>query len=471
MKQAQNTMGKNDARVLIRRCEEYNPDTMLEIIRQGMKDLGYTPSGNVFVKPNVVFASKEGKYGSTAYTHPDLVQGALTALADSPNVARVDMGEKTAIGYPTRLIFRYAGYYDLVRRARRKAAAPIGIFCIDEERRDRVFVGGAVHDTLRLTRRMARADTMVYLPKLKCHCVSNMTGAVKLNIGICSDDERSIRHDFMLNGKIVDLLAVGYPDFVVMDAIDVGVGTEAVPNPRRLGLVVMGRNPLAVDLVGARLLGFDLDEVPYLREAVDRGYRPARLKDVKIMGDLKSIADLDRYGRRVQPYDDEFFSWHDVGKELKRLRSPIRFYWGYTKPDATKCLTGCIMAVKMYFAFTERFAGAEAFQKGKPAVMIVGRVDEKIDAKGQDVYMLGSCSRANIVNAGKITKIDSCTTTAVEMTEIIRGRLGIPTPLFDPSQIVPLAGAMTMASMKKIINLRYLQDIVHFIKRGLLKRI
>jgi Domain of unknown function (DUF362) len=37
---------------------------------------------------------------------------------------------------------------------------------------------------------------MVYLPKLKCHCVSTMTGAVKLNIGICSDDERAIRYDF-----------------------------------------------------------------------------------------------------------------------------------------------------------------------------------------------------------------------------------------------------------------------------------
>ncbi len=64
---------------------------------------------------------------------------------------------------------------------------------MDEERRDPVFIGGMVHDNLRVSRNMARADTKVYLPKLKCHCVSNMTGAVKLNIGICSDDERSIR--------------------------------------------------------------------------------------------------------------------------------------------------------------------------------------------------------------------------------------------------------------------------------------
>lgn len=471
MKALKRSTSKPDTRVLIRRCEEYDEKAIREIIREGMKDLGYEPSGKVFVKPNVVYATKNGKYGSTAFTHPSLVSASLRALAGAPQVARVDMGEKTAIGYPTRLTYRYAGYYSLVRKARKEAGAKIGIFCIDEELRDRVFVGGAVHDTLRLSRRMARADSMVYLPKLKCHCVSSMTGAVKLNIGICSDDERSIRHDFMLNGKIADLLAVGYPDFIVMDAIDVGVGTEAVPSPRRLGLVIMGRNPLAVDLVGARLLGFNLEDVPYLQETVDRGYTPARLKDVTIMGDLKSVADLDRHGRRVRPYDDEFYNWHDVEKELKRLHSPIRFYWGYTKPDRSKCLTGCVMGVKMYFAFTERFAGAGAFRKGKPAVMVVGRVDEEIDAKGAQVFMLGSCSRAKIVNAKKIIKIDSCFTTAVEMTEVIRGRLGIPTPLYAPSQIGPLVGAMLIASVKKLVSLRYFQDIGHFIKRGLLKRI
>ena len=102
------------------------------------------------------------------------------------------------------------------------------------------------------------------------------------------------------------------------------------PTPRRLGLIIMGRNPLAVDLVGARLLGFNLEDVPYLKKAVERGYLPARLKDVKLMGDLTSIAGLDSQAQRVQPYDDEFYRWHDVEKELKRLKSPLRFYWGHS---------------------------------------------------------------------------------------------------------------------------------------------
>jgi uncharacterized protein (DUF362 family) len=320
-----------DNRVLVRRCESYDQKKINQIISEGMATLAYQPKGNIFVKPNVVYASKNGKYGSTAFTHPSLVGASLLALSHLPEVSRVDMGEKTAIGYPTRLSYKYAGYYDELRKIKKETKAPVKMFCIDEDRRDRVFVGGVVHDNLRIARKMARAASKVYLPKLKCHCVSTMTGTVKLNIGICSDDERAIRHDFMLNDKIVDLLAVGTPDFTVMDAIDVGVGNEAFPTPRRLGLILMGKNPMAVDLAGARLLGYNCEDVPYLKRAVERGYLPAHVKDISIMGDIDSLEGLDQAAQKILPYDDEFVRWQDINKELTRMQSPIRFYWGYTK--------------------------------------------------------------------------------------------------------------------------------------------
>ena len=463
---------KNDFRVLIKYCDEYNSDIIEKIISEGMRELGYKPNGKIFVKPNVVYATKKGKYGSTAYTDPEIVKSSLSALAKSNGVTRVDMGENTAMGYPTRLVYKYSNYYKITREVNQKSDVPVRAFCIDEEKRKSAFVGGDVHDNLRVAKKMADADSYVYLPKLKCHCVSSMTGAVKLNIGICSDDERAIRHDFMLNEKIVDLLEVGYPDFIIMDAIDVGVGNEAVPTPRRLGLILMGTNPLAVDLVGAKLLGYNLKDVPYLDRAVKRGYRPKTLKDVKLIGDIKTPAALNKHAKIIMPYDEEFYRWQDIEKELKRLKSPIRFYWGPTrKADNMKCLTGCIMGIKMFFGFKERFAGSEAFTNAKPVVLVVGRYDKEIDAKGNEVFLIGSCSNARVINAKKITKIDNCYTTAVDLTQAIRGRLGIPTPLYSPSQVLPLMGNMLIASLMKLINGRYFQDIGHFLKKGLLKRI
>ncbi|MBW2179239.1 MAG: DUF362 domain-containing protein [Deltaproteobacteria bacterium] len=458
--------------VVIKRCEEYDRNVIEKIITDGMTRLNYRPRGNVFVKPNVVFANNPDVFGQHAYTPTPLVGASLTALSKREGVKRIDVGENSAIGIPTRLNYKFAGYYDEIKKVRLKAACPVNIFCIDEELRDSVFIGGMVHDNLRIPRKMARADSKVYLPKLKCHCVSNMTGAVKLNIGICSDDERAIRHDFMLNEKIVDLLAAGYPDFIVMDAVEVGIGNEAVPTARKLGLIIMGTNPVAVDLVGARLLGLGIDDVPYLKTAVSRGYTPAKLEDVKIDGDLSSIDDLDKYAKRIMPYDDEYHRWQDVNKELTRLNSPMRFLWGpYKSGNGSKCLTGCVMGIKMFLGSLEWFAGSEAFANAKPVVFIIGRIDEQVDARGEEVFLIGSCAEADIIHAKKITHLDKCFTTASDMNIYIGHKLGMPAISRDFNSMLPLLAGAAKASMMKLVNLRYFQDMGHFITKRLDRRL
>ena len=473
MKKAEKNISRvrsNPPEVYIKRCEEYDREKILKIIREGMNALKYAPQGRVFVKPNVVLALGD-RYGTAAYTAPELVGSALVALSQTPGVSRVDMGENTAVGFPTRHCFSKAGYYRELRQVKKRAKAPVRIFCIDEELRDRYFIGGAVHDVLRIPRKMARSDSKVYLPKLKCHCVSTMTGAVKLNIGICSDDERSIRHDFMLDDKIVDLLAAGYPDFIIMDAVEVGVGNEAVPTSRKLGLILMGKNPLAVDLVGARLLGYALEEVPYLKRAVERGYTPGSLKDVRLMGDITSLKGLDDHAKRLLPHDGAYTRWQDVNKEFARLHAPIRLYHGQT-PGAKKgtCDTGCIMGIKMYMGFMEAMAGDRAFLNAKPHIIVIGRPEGTIDAEGKIVFTIGTCSRAHITNAKKIYHIDRCFTTASDMSQVMPQKTGMPSPYARPVLIAPLLGRVLIASLMKLVKFRYFQDIGHFMSKMFLKK-
>lgn len=458
--------------VIVRRCEEYDREAIGAILKQGMEMLQYRPSGKVFVKPNVVFAFRSEIFGGNAFTAPPFVGACLSTLAAAPKVDRVDMGENCAVGMPTRLNYKHAGYYEEVKNVRSHAPTPVGIFCMDEVLRDSVFVGGNVHDNLRISRKMARADSKVYLPKLKGHCVSNMTGAVKLNIGICSDDELAIRHDFLLNEKIVDLLTPGYPDFIAMDAIDVGVGNEAFPSPRKLGLILMGDNPLAVDLIGSRLLGCGPENVPYLKLAIERGYTPGAIGDVDLVGDITTIEALDKHAERIHPYDDEFHRWQDVNKELDRLKSPLRFYFGpYRHQPPKKCQTGCVMGVKMFLGSMEKFAGAEAFTKANPVVMVVGRIDETIDAKGADVFLIGSCAKANVVNARKIKHFDKCFTTASDLNLGMAHKLGMPSVTTNLSTMLPIVGGMAAASFMKLINGRYFQDIGHFLTKHLERRV
>lgn len=458
--------------VYIKRQENYERGAIQAAVSEGMRELKFSPRGKVFVKPNVVVAHEKKLMGEHGCTPAPFVGAALLALSKAPGVSRIDVGEKSAIGIPTRLCYRYAGYDDELKKVKAQAGCPVDIFSIEEERRDSIFIGGLVHDNLRVARKMARADCKVYLPKLKCHCVSNVTAAVKLNVGICSDDERSIRHDFLLDDKIVDLLSVGYPDFTALDAIDVGVGNEAFPAYRQLGLIVMGKNPVAVDLIGARLLGFGPKDVPYLQRAIERGYGPASIEAVKIAGDLSSLAEVDEQAKRVLPYDDEFHRWQDVSKELRRLQSPIRFFWGpYREGGDKKCLTGCVMGVKMFLASFEKYSGPEAFKKARPTVIVVGNVEEEIDVKGNTALLYGSCAKARLINAKKVIHIDKCFTTASDMLLKTGARLGMRPPVFDLDYIRPALKAIFVSSFKKTVNLRYAQDVAHFVTKKLERRI
>lgn len=381
--------------------------------------------------------------------------------------------EASAVGNPTRFTYRWSGYRDSIARLQDELRHPLELVCMDEERRVPRWVGGMVHDRVRLARSFAEADTKVYVPKLKCHCVAKMTGTVKLNIGILSFDERSIRHDFMLHEKIADLLAVGWPDFTVMDAITVGVGNEGVPIPRPLGLVLMGKNPIAVDLVGCRLLGLRGEtDVGYLKAAIGRGYGPARTEQVEVMGDAASIEEIDELAKRIQPYDEEFHRWQDINRDLERLRSPLRLYHGpYAPGCADKCETGCVMGLKMVLGFLESYAGADAFAKGKPGVFVIGRHDEEIDAKGGDAFIIGSCSQAKVVNARKVSRIDKCFTTSADMFMLFGARLGLKSPFFDRRFLGNYVPTMLAGTAKKLTGGRFVDDAAHFVKHQLLRKL
>ena len=128
-------------------------------------------------------------------------------------------------------------------------------------------------------------------------------------------------------------------------------------------------------------------------------------------------------------------------------------------------------SLKMFFGFLERYAGAEAFKNATPAVLVVGRVDAEIDARGQEAFLVGSCARADFRNAKKVTRIDNCFTTAVDLAQVIRGKLGIPAPILDTAETFPLARHILKAAAVKLASGRYLQDFGSFLKRGLQKRL
>lgn len=133
---------------------------------------------------------------------------------------KIIVTEKCGAGIPTSRMFRRAGYYRLRKKHRLK------LLPIEEAPKKAIELKkGVVHKKIRPARAIVDNDFLVYAPKLKTNSLTQgLTAATKLNIGILLERERMWNHNYNLDEKIVDLLEIGYPDFIATDAIEVSHG-------------------------------------------------------------------------------------------------------------------------------------------------------------------------------------------------------------------------------------------------------
>ena len=242
-------------KVILRRVPDYDPHIIHKVISEGLDDLGLSGKvrGRITIKPNVVMAHPQ--VAPSAFTRSEFVDGVLRALEErASDDSKFTIAEKCGAGMPTSRMFRRAGYYKL-RKAHRIKLSPI-----DEARKKTVFLQkGKIHKKIRSSRDIVDRDFLIYLPKLKANTLTQgLTAAVKLNIGILCDRERMWSHNYNLDEKIVDLLEVGYPDFIATDAIEISLGgNHLTQRGYPLGVVLMAKNPVAHDTVCAHILHLD----------------------------------------------------------------------------------------------------------------------------------------------------------------------------------------------------------------------
>jgi len=85
-------------RVIIRKCEEYDPAAIEGIVRESMQDLAEKPSGRILIKPNVVVANTG--YIHHAHTEPRMVEAMVNVLREREADPAVTIGESGGIGMP-----------------------------------------------------------------------------------------------------------------------------------------------------------------------------------------------------------------------------------------------------------------------------------------------------------------------------------------------------------------------------------
>jgi hypothetical protein len=165
------------------------------------------------------------------------------------------------------------------------------------------------------------------LPKLKTHSMATVTLGVKNQQAFPVDSDRMKYHCHRtLHQRLAALYALTQPDFCIVDGL-VATAHGHIPANALLedclvpmGILIGGADTLAVDVVGARVLGYTLEEVEHLRLCRSWGLGEGELTRIDVRG-----IPLWRFNRRLP---------HHL---LRRVHPRVR--WVVGRDQA--CIEGC----------------------------------------------------------------------------------------------------------------------------------
>lgn len=248
----------------------------------GVESLIPNKSGMICIKPNGVH------FTAHSYTHPDVLSALLSYLRDH-GFRRLAVMESSTGGNFTRLVFRINGYAKLCRQY---GAKPV---YLDEGPTVKVALcdDSCIHVSRYLYDNVINRGENFYLnlPKLKTHSMAQLTLGVKNQQAFPIDPDRMHHHNHeTLHRRLAALYALTQPDFCIIEGLFATahghIPTEAflkeclVP----MHVLVGGKDTLAVDTVGARILGYSIDEVEHLRLAAEWGLGEAELDNIDVQG-------------------------------------------------------------------------------------------------------------------------------------------------------------------------------------------
>jgi uncharacterized protein (DUF362 family) len=259
----------------------------------GVRQALPSPAGVLYVKPNGIH------FAAQTHTDPRLLEAVLSYLRDY-GYSRLAVMESCTAGNFTRLVFRVTGYD---RICRRYGAKPV---YLDEGPTAAVTLEGEatpIHVPLLLRDEIVDRGDNLYLslPKLKTHPMTMVTLGVKNQQAFPIDAERMDRHTHAtLHRRLAALYRLTRPDFCIIEGLTATAHGHFPPTALLdeclvpMNVLVGGPDTLAVDVVGARILGYELGEVEHLRLCAEWGLGEGNLDRIQVRG-----LELEQFAERV----------------------------------------------------------------------------------------------------------------------------------------------------------------------------
>ena len=318
----------------------------LESVRRALdlcRGLDHLPAGaRVFIKPNIVFWTRAVNFPKWGVITTSRVVEDMVVLLKEHGIDDITIGEGTVLTNPKDYetpahAFKTLGYGVLKNRYGVKV---VNVF---QRSFEKVDLGAGVE--LKFNADILNADFVVNLPVLKTHAMTVVSLGIKNLKGTIDIASRKKCHNtgpekdlhFMI-ARLADRMP---PMLTLLDGI---YTNERGPNIdgriRRSNLLVASADVLSADLVGAKVLGYEPSEVPYLVHAAKNRKRALDLSDIEVAGEsIEAVA-------AFHNYDFPYNQTNTLPLPLEKMGIKGLSYPKYDLSLCTYCadLTGVVLA-------------------------------------------------------------------------------------------------------------------------------
>ncbi len=351
-----------DKRPVVRICRGDDPLTTVAACAGGDLRALIRPGDRVLLKINQVFGFPR-ENGATVSA--ELVRS-VALLARQAGAGAIGIADDVGRYQDTMSVFRRFGTS--------KVAEELGAELIDLKQAPHPMTavpgGGLAVRQVEIAAPLLEWDVLIGVTKLKTHHQAVMTAALKNMFGAVPDHRKRYFHRRDLEQGLVDINTVRKPDYTIVDAFPAmeGLGPHA-GTPLPLNLTLGGRDPVAVDSVGAAIMGFDWRQLRTLRLAAERGLGVADLEGITVAG--TPIAEVAR------PFQTA------LSVIQQRAEGFIRIA-GHSPCSGCVGVVGTVVMLLMraYGAELDRFAGSE---------LRFGPLPEPPDLKNERLFLVGDC--------------------------------------------------------------------------------
>ena len=249
-------------KVILIPCKNYDEDNTYKAIKEGIKLLGGLDSiinkdEKILLKPNLLKAATPDK---AITTHPMIFNGVLKYLKEN-GYENISYGDSSGPSQKPIDTVKACGLKEVADKYNVNLGDFDHFVTVD-------YKEGKTAKKFTLCKEVVDSDAIISLSKMKTHALVNITGAIKNQYGCIYSGQKALGHakypnSDLFSKMIVDLNMFIKPRLYIMDGVIAMEGNgPSSGEPILMGLILISKDPVALDAIFAKLINLDLKAVP-----------------------------------------------------------------------------------------------------------------------------------------------------------------------------------------------------------------